>query len=119
MEIYRVFQKSLYNLDMLEQFLFPQFGENDHEGRMHFRQDGAPPHYNRDIRNCLNTRFPGQWIGRAAPTPWPPCSPDLTALDFFLVAFCQRPSVPATPTCKCRRAPNSNYHRSCRSDARD
>ncbi|GFG36095.1 hypothetical protein Cfor_03668 [Coptotermes formosanus] len=69
---------------MFEQFLFPQFGEDDHEGCMHFQQDGAPPHYHRDVRKCLNTRFPGRWIGRAAPIPWPPRSPDLTPLDFFL-----------------------------------
>jgi hypothetical protein len=29
-------------LDMLEQFLFPQFGEDDPEGCMQFQQDGAP-----------------------------------------------------------------------------
>jgi hypothetical protein len=38
---------------------------------------------------------------------------------FLLVGFCQRPSLRATPTCKCHRAPNSNYRRSCRTDARD
>jgi hypothetical protein len=104
---------------MLEQFLFPQLGEDDHEGRMHFQQGGAPPHYHRDVRKCFNTRFPGRWIGRAVPVPWPSRSPDLTPLDFFLVGFCQRPSVRANPTCKCRIALNSNYRRSCRSDARD
>jgi hypothetical protein len=37
---------------------------------------------------------------------------------FFLWGFGQRPSVRATLTCKCRIASNSNYRRSCRSDAR-
>ncbi|GFG34678.1 hypothetical protein Cfor_10907 [Coptotermes formosanus] len=74
LSLYRVFQKSLHILDMLEQFLFPHFGEDDHEGRAHFQQDGATPHYHRDVRKCLNTRFPGRWIGRPAPIPWPPRS---------------------------------------------
>jgi hypothetical protein len=84
-----------------------------------FQQDGAPPHYHRDVRNCLNTRFPGRWIGRAAPIPWPPRSPRSYCAGFFLVGFCQRQSVRATPTCKCRIAPNSNCRRSCRTDVRD
>ena len=29
----------------------------------------------------------GQWIGRAAPIAWPPRSPDLTPMDFFLWGF--------------------------------
>jgi hypothetical protein len=72
---------------MLEQFLFPQSGEDNHEGCTHSQQDGAPPHYHRDVRKCLNTRFPGRWIGRAAPIPWPPRSPDLTRPDFLLWGF--------------------------------
>ena len=35
----------------------------------------------------LNTVFPGRWIGRDGPTPWPPRSPDLTPLDFFLWGY--------------------------------
>jgi hypothetical protein len=29
-------------LDILQQFLIPQLGEGDQEGRIHFQQDGAP-----------------------------------------------------------------------------
>jgi hypothetical protein len=48
-----VFQKELYKfesitgivyLDMLQEFLIPQLDEDDHEGRIHFQQDGAPHH---------------------------------------------------------------------------
>jgi hypothetical protein len=28
--------------------------------------------------------FGEKWIGRGGPSPWPPPSPDLTPLDFFL-----------------------------------
>ena len=45
--------------------LIPQFDEDDQEGRIHFQQDGAPPHYLGEVREYLNTRFPGRWIGTA------------------------------------------------------
>jgi len=32
----------------------------------------------------LVATFPNGWIGRDGPTPWPPRSPDITPLDFFL-----------------------------------
>jgi hypothetical protein len=85
---------------------------------VHFQQDSAPPHYHRDVRKCLNTHFPGRWIGRAAQILWPPCSPDLTPLDFFLWGFVQdqvcMPPLPANV-----RAPSLNYRHSFRSDVRD
>jgi hypothetical protein len=28
--------------------------------------------------------FPGRWVGRDGPIPWPPRSPDITPLDFYL-----------------------------------
>jgi hypothetical protein len=40
------------------------------------------PHYLEQVREYLNTHFPGRWIGRAAPIAWPPGSP-----DFFLWGF--------------------------------
>ena len=64
-----------------------QLDEDDQEGRIHFQQDGAPPHYLGEVHEYLNTRFPGRWIGRAAPIAWPPRSPDLTPMDFFLWGF--------------------------------
>ena len=89
--LYRVFQKELYNetnitgivyLDMLQEFLIPQLDEDDQEGRIHFQQDGAPPHYLGEVREYLNTRFPVRWIGRAAPIAWPPRSH-----GFFLIGI--------------------------------
>jgi hypothetical protein len=52
-------------LDMLKQFLIPQLDEEDHEGRIHFQQDGVPPHYLEKVREYLNTHFSDWWIGRA------------------------------------------------------
>lgn len=51
--------------------------------QLHFQQDGAPVHYGVIVRNWLNQRFPGRWIGRGGPIPWPPRSPDLNPLDYY------------------------------------
>jgi hypothetical protein len=73
-------------LDMLQQFLIPQL-DDDQEGRIHFQQDYAPPHYLEEVHDYLNTRFPVRWTGRSAPIAWPPRSPDLPSLDFSLWGF--------------------------------
>lgn len=52
-----------------------------------FQQDGAPPHYAREVRQFLNNCFPGRWIGRRGFIEWPARSPDLTPLDFFLWGY--------------------------------
>ncbi|KAJ8951697.1 hypothetical protein NQ318_012239 [Aromia moschata] len=36
------------------------------------------------VRNWLNSEFNEHWIGRDGPILWPPRSPDLTILDFYL-----------------------------------
>ena len=50
---------------------------------MIWQQDGAPPHYGRNVREYLDEMFP-EWIGRRGTTEWPPRSPDLTPCDFSL-----------------------------------
>ena len=49
-----------------------------------FQQDGAPPHFAISARNYLDQTFPGRWIGRRGLVEWPPRSPDLSPLDYFL-----------------------------------
>ncbi|GBO08525.1 hypothetical protein AVEN_145906-1 [Araneus ventricosus] len=49
-----------------------------------FQQDGAPAHFNRNVRNHPDVIFDKQWIGRGGPVQWPARSPDLSCLDFFL-----------------------------------
>lgn len=49
-----------------------------------FQHDGAPTHYPATVREYLNGQFPNRWFGRNGPSRWPPRSPDLTPLDFFL-----------------------------------
>ncbi|GBL90808.1 hypothetical protein AVEN_215545-1 [Araneus ventricosus] len=35
----------------------------------------------------IDTTFPKRWIGRAAVMAWPPRSPDITPLDFYLRGY--------------------------------
>ena len=46
---------------------------------------GPPtPHYTRHVRDYLDESFPNRWLGRGGPIAWPPRSPDLTHLDYYL-----------------------------------
>lgn len=73
-------------LDMLKSQFFPVFkalGEN-----YVLQQDGAPPHFARDVRQWLDENLDGGWIGRRGSfCDWPPRSPDLTVCDFFLWGY--------------------------------
>jgi len=51
---------------------------------MYFQHDGAPPHYSRIVREYLHASFPNRWLGRGGPVAWPPRSPDLTPLDYYI-----------------------------------
>jgi len=52
-----------------------------------FQQNGAPPHWGSHVRRFLDATFRNRWIGRDGPIPWPPRSPDITPLDFFLWGY--------------------------------
>ena len=59
------------------------FIRSRYNGSLIFQQDGAPPHFSHHVRDFLNQHYQG-WIGRAGTIAWPPRSPDLTPLDFYL-----------------------------------
>jgi len=44
-------------------------------------------HWVSHVRQYLDATFPNRWIGRDGPTPWPPRSPDITPLDFYLWGY--------------------------------
>ena len=52
--------------------------------RLWFQHDGAPAHFSLDVREYLNNVFSNRRIGRGGPVQWPPRSPDLTPMDFFI-----------------------------------
>ena len=63
-----------------------QFGEQNNGAirRVWFFQDGATPHRTVAVRNRLQELFPNRVVGLNHGIEWPPRSPDLTPLDFFL-----------------------------------
>jgi hypothetical protein len=75
-------------LNLLQQCFIPVVQHWASFNQMIFQQDGAPPHWSLAVRNYLTATFPARWMGRASPNyPWPPYSPDLTPMDFFLWGF--------------------------------
>lgn len=52
--------------------------------RMWYQHDGAPAHFDGEVRRHLNLIYPGRWIGRGGPVNWPARSPDLNPLDFLV-----------------------------------
>lgn len=67
--------------------------------RMWFMHDGAPGHFSHLARNYLSRAnvYGNHWIGRGGPVAWPPRSPDLNPLDFFLWGHCKFTLVYARP----------------------
>ena len=51
---------------------------------MYFMHDGAPANFSRIVLAHLNCHYLEHWVGRSGPIAWPPCSPDLNPLDFFV-----------------------------------
>jgi len=66
---------------ILSQQLFKMSSSNLNTPNQH---DGAPAHFAVQVRTDLAQRFGHRWIARGGAVSWPPRSPDLTSLDFFL-----------------------------------
>lgn len=63
-----------------------------------FQHDGAPPHKPNTVRQFLNNTFGPQIIGYGGHVEWPPRSPDLTPLDFFLWGYIKQQVYQTPPT---------------------
>jgi hypothetical protein len=46
--------------------------------------DGIPAYFTRTVREVLNNTYHDRWIDRGGPTAWPPHSPDLNLMDFYV-----------------------------------
>jgi len=51
---------------------------------MWFHHDGTMAHFARQVREHLTATYKDRWIERGGPVAWPPRSPDLTPMEFFL-----------------------------------
>ena len=49
-----------------------------------FQYDGAPAHFSVQARETLSKQFGDRLIGRGFDVMWPPRSPDLSPLDYWL-----------------------------------
>lgn len=75
-------------LDMLLGHILPALHRNGFDStQICYMHDGAPAHTTTDVRQCLDENFLS-WMGRGNGSEkfmdWPPRSPDLNMLDFFL-----------------------------------
>jgi hypothetical protein len=51
---------------------------------MWFQHYSATPLFAHRVRSWIDNYFLDRWIGREGPITWPPPSPNLTPLDFYL-----------------------------------
>ncbi|GBM13373.1 hypothetical protein AVEN_159790-1 [Araneus ventricosus] len=72
---------------MLQHWSFPHIQQDRID--LIFTQDGAPPHFQQEVRQYLNDTIPGRGIERGGQNDlvniqWHPRSPNLTPCDFYL-----------------------------------
>jgi hypothetical protein len=60
---------------------------------LHFMHDGVPAHLSLVARKYLNRKFTGWWMGRGGPIAWPPHSPQINPLDFYLWGHLKVPTL--------------------------
>ena len=70
-------------LNLLMENVGPGSEEMFEQEEIYFQQDGAPPHYHRDVRAYLDATLPNKQIGRRGSVEFSVRSPDLTPMDFF------------------------------------
>ena len=79
--------------ELLENEFLPEAKNHNWIDDCWFQQDGAPPHTTFENLELLNLHFDGRVIARSFPQTfqrglaWPPYSPDLSPLDFFLWGY--------------------------------
>ena len=69
---------------MLRLSILPAIHALYENSEVFYQQDRASPHYHPDMRAFLGENLEGHWIGRRGTHEFPPRSPDLTPLDFYL-----------------------------------
>lgn len=74
--------------DMLRRYLAKELKKHSgYTSDTWFQQDGATPHTTKASLAVCNEMFPGKVISLRGDIEWPPRSPDLSPLDFFLWGY--------------------------------
>lgn len=71
-------------LEMLKTQMLPALNNLTYLRRVYFQQDGASCHCTDSVLEWLKTIFNDRIISRRSSIPWPPQSPDLSPLDYWL-----------------------------------
>jgi len=79
-------------VETLDEVLEPRLGDTSR--RFWFHQDGAPPSMVFHTYDRWNARMPGNLSVRCEHVKWPPGSPDLSSLDFYLYRRFKSSRVP-------------------------
>lgn len=69
-----------------------------HACRVWFQHDGAPPHKASNVRAYLATEIGQQIIGYGGAVEWPPRSPDLISMEFYLWGYIKAQVYVTEPT---------------------
>ena len=72
-------------LDVLTEYVSPQLEQ--YQPQVIFQQDDARPHWGFEIRQFLMKHFQIGGLDVLSHFPWPPRSPDISPLDFFLWGY--------------------------------
>ena len=70
-------------LEMLRSSILPAVRALYENSELFYQQDGAPPHYHRDVRSFLEENLQGHWIGRRSTFEFPPRSPDFNTFGLL------------------------------------
>ena len=71
-------------LELLQNQVLPELCNRRDFRRINFMQDGATVHCTDMVLQWLDHQFPGRVISRRSAIWWPPQSPDLNPVDFWL-----------------------------------
>lgn len=72
---------------LLRRYFIPKLKRKNLIHSAWFQQDGATCHTSKDSMALLREQFSGRLVSRWGDVSWPPRSPDLTPLDFFLWGY--------------------------------
>ena len=74
-------------LAMVRDSVWPEVRYASSRRKYWWQQDSATSHTTNNVLDFVKEKFRGRVISRRSEVPWPPYSPDMNPLDFFLWGF--------------------------------